>query len=558
MHNFFRNNLDTFTALLEHLNEGIIIHSDDTKILYANRAASKILGIEGDILLGKTAYDSAWYFVDENMDRLNVESYPVNKVFASNTNLNDELIGVHLPSGELRWIDINGTIVTDNHGNRTAMMVFSDVTDRKNAFDEAELFKKAIEAIDTGITISDGLQKDYPLVFANKAFYTLTGYSEDEVIGKNCRFMQGDLNDQEGRFALKKALKEFTSCKVEMTNFKKNGEPFNNLLTVSPISLHNRTTHFIGVQHDITYLKKQEEKLKEQTLYIQNILDAQDNIVILTDGKKIVFANKALLNFFGCDSLENFIEESTCICHRFIPDSHYFHLGKVSEDELWVNTLMRLPNDQKIVIMESSEAITHYFRAKVTHFNHQYYVVSFSDVSAALLKEEILTNKAYHDPLTGVLNRQFLYEFITKWVRQDVLESPLMGVVLLDIDNFKTINDTYGHLQGDEVLQILAKTLTKTLRSKDSVFRWGGEEFVIVLHVQQPDQLFNIAEKMRTVIEQTTIEGVGTITCSFGITMMHQKETLESALERADEALYRAKKSGKNRVESNFIANTTH
>lgn len=549
MNHFFHNNLDTFTSLLEHLNEGVIIHRDDTKIAYANRAASQILGLPNEMLLGKTAYELEWYFVDEKLNRLDVESYPANKVFASNANLDDELIGIHLPSGTIRWIEINGTIVTDIHGNRTAMMVFGDVTERKKAFEEAELFKKAIEAIDIGITISGDPKNDYPIIFANKAFYTLTGYEESEVLGKNCRFMQGEKHDQEGRYLLKKALENSESCTVEMINFKKNGEAFNNLLTISPITLHNRLTHFIGVQHDITYLKLQKEKLKEQTTYIQNILDAQNDIVIVTDGKRIVFANKALLNFFGLESLENFIEESTCICNRFIPDSHYFHLGKVAEGELWVNTLMRVPSEQRIVIMESAEEITHYFSAKVTYFNHHHYVVSFSDVSATLLKEEILTNKAYHDPLTGVFNRQFLHEFITKWVRQGASESLLMGVVLLDIDNFKSINDTYGHLQGDEVLHTLAKTLTHTVRSKDSVFRWGGEEFVIILHVQQSDQLLNISEKIRKVIEQTSIEGVGAVTCSFGVTMMRQDETLEEALERADEALYRAKKSGKNRVE---------
>jgi len=531
MNNFLQTNFDTFSTLLKHLKEGVIIQNDDAQILYANRAAHHILVAISDTLIGKSLSD-------------------FHPIFSSNPLNTNEPIEICLLSGSTQWIQIN-SVLTEKK-NQTGTIIFSDITEEKNALDRATLFESAVESIDVGITLADPNLPDTPLIYANPSFLDKTGYSKEEVIGRNCRFLQGEAREQSARETIRNAINEHKSTQTELLNFTKDKEPFYNLLTLSPIYLHDQLRYFVGVQHDITAIKLQEEKLKEQTIYIQNILDAQDNIVIVTDGMKIVFANKALLGFFGLDSLESFIEESTCICNRFIPDSHYFHLGKVAEGELWVNTLMRLPSEKRIVIMESSEEITHYFSAKVTHFNHRHYVVSFNDVSATLLKEEILTNKAYHDPLTGVFNRQFLHEFITKWVRKGASESVQMGVILLDIDNFKLINDTYGHLKGDDVLQSLAKILTQTIRSKDNVFRWGGEEFVIILHVQQTDQLLNISEKIRKVIEQTQIEGVGAITCSFGVTMMQQNETLEEALERADEALYQAKRSGKNRVEMNL------
>jgi len=366
--------------------------------------------------------------------------------------------------------------------------------------------------------------------------------------------MQGELREQEGRSVLRKALDNFSSCEVELINVKKSGEVFNNLLTVSPINSDNHNTYFIGVQHDITYLKLQEEKLRQQAFYIQNILDAQENIVIVTNGSEIIYANEATQKFLGYATLENFVQQYLCICNRFIPDTHYFHLGKVPEGELWMETLLRLPIEERTVIMQSFDSVTHYLNAKVVHFGDHQYIVTFTDVSATLLKEEILTNKAYHDPLTGVFNRQFLHEFVAKWVLKGELASSYAGIILLDIDNFKNVNDTYGHLKGDEVLQILTRTIRQVLRNSDKIFRWGGEEFVVILDIDESNQLLNISEKIRLLIEQTAIKEIGNITCSFGVTIMHQEELLVTVLERADEALYRAKKLGKNRVEFTFTA----
>lgn len=553
MNNFFHNNLDTFTSLLEYLNEGVIIYRDDTKIVYANRAASQILGVANEMLLGKTADQLEWYFVDENLDRLDIEAYPANKVFASNANLDDELIGLHLPCGALRWIEINGTIVTDAHGDRTAMMVFGDVTERKNAFEEAELFKKAIEAIDVGITLADPNLPDTPLIYANPSFLDKTGYSKEEVIGRNCRFLQGDSRNQSARSTIRNAIQEHRSTQTELVNYTKSGDLFYNLLTLSPIYLHNQLRYFVGVQHDITAIKLQEEKLKEQAHYIQTIIDAQEDIIIATNGLKIVYANKALLNFFGYSTFEPFIEESTCICNRFIPDEHFFHLGKVAPDELWVNTLIRLDEKHRIVIMESGEEITHYFKATVIPFNESHYIVSFHDVSATLLKEEILISKAYHDPLTQAYNRQYFHEYIAKWRRKNTKYNT-MGFILLDLDNFKSINDTYGHLKGDEVLISTANTINSVTRTNDPVVRWGGEEFIVLLELESSDALFRIAETIRASIAKAPIDQVGFVTSSVGITLMEKSESLESALKRADDALYRAKKSGKNRVEINLAS----
>lgn len=530
MQEYFALNPDTFNQLLNHLQEGIIIHNSEEQILYANSAAYRILEALNDTVIGK--------FLDD--------FHPV--FFSLNTQTNQP-IQLCLLSGRTQWIQIHSVITTNDHQSST--IIFSDVTEYKIAIDKATLFESAIESIDVGITLADPNQSDTPLIYANPAFLEKTGYTKEEAIGRNCRFLQGDSRDQSAREKIRNAIHEHTSTQTELLNYTKSGEPFYNFLTLSPLYLDNELRYFVGVQHDITPIKRQEEKLREQAQYIQTIIDAQEDIIIATNGQRIVYANRALLNFFGYPTLEPFIEESICICNRFIPDEHFFHLGKVGSDELWVNTLMRLEEKHRIVIMESAEEITHYFKATVIPFNDSHYIVSFHDVSATLLKEEILLSKAYHDPLTQVYNRQYFYEYISKWIRKSTKYSS-MGIILLDLDNFKSINDTYGHLIGDEVLISTAKAIHAVTRTGDPVVRWGGEEFIVLLELESHEALYRVADTIRSAIANTHIEEVGYVTSSVGITIMDKSEPLENALKRSDDALYRAKKEGKNRVVAEF------
>ena len=139
------------------------------------------------------------------------------------------------------------------------------LSNTKKTNDELRLFKHIIENASTGITISKATNKDDELTYVNKTFEKLTGYTKDEAIGKNCRFLQGDDTDQEGISIIKKALEDKTDCQVELRNYKKDGQMFYNLISISPIpDDNNNITHFVGAQQDITQYKEQELLLQQQ------------------------------------------------------------------------------------------------------------------------------------------------------------------------------------------------------------------------------------------------------------------------------------------------------
>lgn len=538
MQSFLQNHTKTFLSLLAKLQEGIIIHSQDTSIIYANPVAVKILGFNEDELLGKSLFNHSWNLLNEEGEPLTLEQYPVNRIFQTKESIHDLLIGLKRADGELKWLEINGSISYDQENEPVAMILLNDVTKRKNAYDRAELFQNLVNSTDIGVTLADVNQPDNPLVFVNDAFCTLTGYTKEEVLGKNCRFLQQNDTNQRAIQDIRDAMKESKSCNVTLRNYTKDGRLFYNSLSISPYFKNNNLLYYIGIQHDVT-------KMKEQEIYIQSILDAQKNLLLVNNRVSIIYANQALLEFFNVHSVEEFLKKSDCVCHFFIEDNNYFHLQKVPKDMHWAEFLLTQKAQNRTVKMLNQMQEERYFHIDIESILETQYVITLSDITESTMKERLLTTMAYHDNLTNAFNRQYFYEIF-----MSELFSPLRsyGIMIFDIDNFKSLNDKYGHGAGDLVLQSLATTIQKNLRESDCFIRWGGEEFVIVLEISTPQQLTNIAQKLCNAVANIYLEGIRSFTASFGVTLLQKEENIDSAIQRADEALYEAKATGKNRV----------
>ena len=127
------------------------------------------------------------------------------------------------------------------------------------------LMTKALDASISGIIITDNRQPDNPIIYCNTAFLKISGYSRTEIIGHNCRFLQGDDRTQKERILIREAVKKGEACVIEIRNYRKNGELFWNELSVSPIhDKEGKVSHFIGVQNDVSLRKKVEQDLRQQ------------------------------------------------------------------------------------------------------------------------------------------------------------------------------------------------------------------------------------------------------------------------------------------------------
>lgn len=165
------------------------------------------------------------------------------------------------------------------------------------------------------------------------------------------------------------------------------------------------------------------------------------------------------------------------------------------------------------------------------------------------LTEEKMTfyDLSHKDKLTGLYNRHYLDSVFVEYEHK-LPQGFVYGVIILDVDHFKKVNDTYGHQVGDDVLKFVAYTLDHNVRKSDVIGRWGGEEFMCIITTNDPKLLFDIAEGLRKVLEKSVIEVVGHITASFGAAMSTSGANFVEVIENADKALYDAKKEGRNRV----------
>lgn len=160
--------------------------------------------------------------------------------------------------------------------------------------------------------------------------------------------------------------------------------------------------------------------------------------------------------------------------------------------------------------------------------------------------EKKLLKLATTDSLTGLGNRRLFEEVFQAYQKNADNRAYSLFLLLFDIDNFKSINDTFGHNVGDLVLKQLAELVTSSIRKTDTFVRWGGEEFAILQRYSDPTAVMKVAEQIRKKIDEYSFETIVHVTCSFGLTSVKPDENLESAFERADNALYRAKNDGKN------------
>lgn len=181
-------------------------------------------------------------------------------------------------------------------------------------------------------------------------------------------------------------------------------------------------------------------------------------------------------------------------------------------------------------------------------------VESFSSNAAVVntrREADALRDIAYRDALTGVGNRAFLEGRLRAVVAEWDHKQANAGLLFLDIDHFKKINDTHGHETGDRVLHLVANTIRHNLRSTDSIGRWGGEEFLVIVDISDVNGLKCAAEKVRTLVEFSTLDLNGqtlAATVSIGATLLLPADDPESFVRRADRLMYQSKSEGRNRV----------
>jgi diguanylate cyclase (GGDEF)-like protein len=286
-------------------------------------------------------------------------------------------------------------------------------------------------------------------------------------------------------------------------------------------------------------------ELKFNQELLQTLLNFQRDMVLMTDGEKVIAANYSFLQFTGLKTVEAFNKSYPSLMN-FLD----FGNGSDSEENF---LLPKLPKDEEFQVkINNSDGETTIFRIKQNIIpEKEVSILSLTDITQLENQKSSLEEKASLDELTKVFNRTKFQQLFKQTIEENKINPKSICLIIFDIDHFKKINDTYGHNKGDEVLVNVSRFIKAQIRMSDILCRWGGEEFTLLLVGSNIDDGVKICEKIRTLVENHAFLEERQVTVSMGISEYLPNDSLESFIARADNALYRAKKSGRNRTERN-------
>lgn len=296
--------------------------------------------------------------------------------------------------------------------------------------------------------------------------------------------------------------------------------------------------------------------------FYREILDnLYDGIFFVDKEGFITYWNKGATNLTGyssadvkgrnyCDIFKPLDKHGNQLCDNdTCPIQHVFEIATLTEIEAYICHKEGHLLPISIRIAPVREVGEHFVVAVEIHSSN-------SPRQALRQRLEELQTMAMHDPLTGIANRRFVEINLAARLEELKRYGFDFSILFIDADHFKMINDTHGHAIGDRILKMISATVANSLRSFDIIGRWGGEEFVVLLINPKKEDLFNLADRLRRLIESSTLTldngEVLKVTVSIGATAAQKGDTVDALIERADKLMFESKRRGRNRVSLEF------
>ena len=435
----------------------------------------------------------------------------------------------------------------------------SEMAIRERAEEQLRLLESCVVSANDAIVIMDAGFSDPSnpnIVYVNEAFTLMTGYRPVDIIGKTPNCLRGPATDPVQIEKIRKSFVEREALRIELINYRQDGSTYwVELNSVPVINEHGILTHWVSVQRDVTKRKQMEQALFEEKELAQVTLQSIGDGVITTDANALI------------SSLNPVAEKLTgwsTNAAKGLPLTKVFRIvNEVTREPLENITQIALREDR--IIDEANNGILIALSGREFAIDHSVApihasdgriigaVVVFRDVTQVRTQARQLSWQATHDALTGLVNRrEFEYQ-----LEQVILAAQNLNehhvLLYLDLDRFKIVNDTCGHVAGDELLRQVSELFKGKIRKTDLLARLGGDEFATLLYHCPLEGGIMIAESLLRCIQTFRFSWQGktfSIGVSIGLVGVNVDSTSTSAvLSAADIACYAAKDKGRNRVQ---------
>jgi len=548
--------VENFQSFLKAIPIPLVIYTPEGLVSYLNPAFEKTFGWNAAELEGRKIP-----FVPDEEQPSTLEH--IQKVLSGEEVANFETKRF-TKAGDLLEISLTSFPYNDEQGNQSGIVVMlRDVTKRRTL--ERELNRrlsfeeKLIESTMDGILAVD--RQGFVILY-NQGAARIFGYDPQSIVGK---IHATQLYPETVAHQVKKAMwssdyggkGKLIDYETEIVNTK--GQTVSIRLSGSILFDGEEEIGSVGYFHDLTYRKNIEEAIRGEKVIREEIVEANPIPTIVLDrNHRVVFWNRACVELSGYsreemvgtkDAWKPFYEEPRPILADLIIDGDLTQLSRYySEKNLRASQLMKgaFEAEDYFENLTGKSRYLYILAAPIYDTNGELWgaIESFQDLTERKALEAKLSELATIDGLTGVYNRRFLEKKFEEEAAKAKRFNDYLALILLDIDHFKEINDQYGHVVGDQVLKKAAETISHCMRTVDSVARYGGDEFVVLLPRTDPDQLTQVVERLEQVLSNLTFWDQEKrlhrrFTVSFGA--YSDKKAYDKILRQADKNMYKNK-----------------
>ena len=523
------------------LSEGVVMLSDLGHVIAANPSAEAILGMNAYEMEQALRNDDIWGAIKEEGKPFPPGDFPVRKTLRTGKPQKNVLVGIRPDGKSTRWLTVNTQPVFS--GNRTVPIAvvasFADVTRQRRVEAENARLAAAIIASPDAITSTD-LDNNY--LSWNPGAERLFGYSAREAMANPMGWMIPDARRAELLEHRKRVVTGETIVGWETERLRKNGQRIFVESSYAPIrDAQGKVAGIVGVHRDVSPIKEMLGRIKSSEELFRLALNGIPDIFLIYDRDlRLQFVNQRGSEFFSRSSADIIGLRDEDLLPPAVTEAYHPSLLLARESKATQSV------EISVSLRGRQFSITATYVPMLDDAGEIRQILGLlHDFTKRRQTEERLAFMAQYDSLTGLPNRYLLLDRLEASMQRAKRNNTLLGVMILDIDRFKQINDSRGHATGDILLQQVAERLACTLRATDTIARLGGDEFtVLVENATSVEEVTTIAEKIKSAfaIPFDTESGEVFTTTSVGITIYpiddHSRDEL---LKNADVAMYHAK-----------------
>lgn len=530
---------ERYRLLLALSPDAIFVHHEGVMVM-ANRSALRLFGAEREEQLLGLPWTA----------RVHPDFHEIVRGWLQQVQAADGLS--MLPAMEQRHLRVDGSVVEVEvtastipmAEGRAVLLVARDITRRKANEMQLKTLLVQQEALLDNAIVGIVLLKQRVILQCNRRFEEMFGYGEGEMLGYTTRIFY--LSDEDYEAIGERAYSALDRGEVYLEEIqlkRKDGSIFWGYLHGRALDLNQPNNGSVWIYTDQTRQKQAQEHLQLTASVFENAAEG----IMITDADNVILAiNRAFTEITGY-AAEEVVGKNPELLNSGRQDAAFYQQmwQTLNQESQWRGEIWNRRKNGEVYPELLSISLIKNASGRITH-----YVAVFSDIAEKKRSESQLSFLAHHDPLTELPNRVLFTDRLDHDIHRAVRDNTQLAVLFIDLDHFKSVNDTLGHPLGDELLQIIARQLVQTVRASDTLARLGGDEFILLIEdITGIQDTVLIAQKLLNVFTQPfTLSGYDLyLSASIGISV-YPTDGQESheLIKNAEAAMYQAKAKGRN------------